>query len=170
MRRFFSGITLKLFLAILLSNIAIAIAMGFAIRYSFEIGFDTYIQNRQDKRLQEIAQVIANEYVDNNGWGQQSRRQWSRLLRNSDAGHRGRDVFRLSLIDINGKLVAGNHLHKNDKNITKPIVVNNKTIGWLVSAAKLPKPINDEIDRQFQQRQTFATWVIVVLSVLLAFK
>lgn len=143
--------------------------MGFAVRYSFESGFDTYIQKREQQRLNDIVDALANEYLESGGWDSQSKKRWSRLLRfSNESSHRVHSVLRLSLLDEKGKHIAGVKNHKDDSGQKLPIVVNDKTVGWLLSSSRLPKVINDEIDRQFQDRQSYATWLIVGLSVLLA--
>ncbi|MGA0583855.1 MAG: two-component sensor histidine kinase, partial [Castellaniella sp.] len=63
-----SSITFKLFLAILATCIVVALAMGTAVRYSFDSGFDDYIRERENQRLDSLALTLAADYVETGGW------------------------------------------------------------------------------------------------------
>lgn len=142
--------------------------MGVAVRYSFETGFDSYIQKREEQRLADLVSALENEYNESGGWQGQSHKRWARLLRFSDkTSNHLRSVLHLTLLDANGSYIAG---YKNYANSIKtPIVkLDGTTIGWVLSSSRLPKAVNDEIDRQFQERQLTATWIIVALSLVLA--
>ena len=91
-----SSITLKLFLAILATCIVVALAMGMAVRYSFDSGFDDYIRERENQRLDSLALTLAADYVETGGWGFLAGRgdRWERSLRLSRyarPGDRDRD-------------------------------------------------------------------------------
>jgi len=62
------GITSKLFIAILATNIITALAVGLGARAAFESGFDSYLREREDMRLTRLARVLANAYDENHGW------------------------------------------------------------------------------------------------------
>src|SRR3954470_6074629 len=62
------GITSKLFVAILATNIITALAVGVGARAVFESGFDSYLQEREDVRLTRLARVLATAYDENQGW------------------------------------------------------------------------------------------------------
>ena len=53
------GLTFKLFLAILFTNIAIAAAVGIAVRVSFSTGFMDYVKQREGERLAVVASKMA---------------------------------------------------------------------------------------------------------------
>lgn len=143
--------------------------MGFAVRYSFETGFDNYIQEREQQRLDDLVLALKSEYLESDGWDSSDRKKWPRLLRfSNESSHRVHSVLRLSLLDENGNYIAGVRSHHGDSQQKLPIVINGKTVGWVVSSTRLPKVINDEIDRQFQDRQLYATWLIIGFSVFLA--
>lgn len=54
------GITGKLFLVILATNVVIALAVGIAERVSFDRGFREYMREREGERLESIARTMAS--------------------------------------------------------------------------------------------------------------
>lgn len=145
--------------------------MGAAVRYSFETGFNDYIQERERQRLTDLADVLANEYREQGGWDAQSKKYWNRLLRfslHNQVERKVHSVLRFSLVSTQGELIAGYKINNDSRQRKIPITVAGDVVGWIYSVTHLPKALNDGVDRQFQERQFQATWVIVVLSVLLA--
>ncbi|WP_322998962.1 ATP-binding protein [Castellaniella sp.] len=170
-----SSITFKLFLAILASCILVALAMGVAVRVSFDSGFDDYVQEREHQRLDALAQLLATDYAEAGSWEFLSDRRdrWWRSLRLSrrdlsdDRGHDG-PPLRVTLVDGQGDWLAGPRVRADAGMRRVPIVSQGRTVGWLLTPPFVPRVVNDDIDQQFQSRQLRATWVIVGLSVLLA--
>jgi two-component system sensor histidine kinase BaeS len=70
------GLTFKLFLAILFTNIAIAAAVGIAVRVSFSTGFMDYVKQREGERLAVVASKMAEAYRQHADW---------EFVRNNDA-------------------------------------------------------------------------------------
>lgn len=172
-----TSITFKLFLALLATSIVVALAMGGAVRYSFDSGFDDYIQEREHQRLDDLAQALAVDYAEAGGWEflQSDHNRWwrtLRLARREVQGSPGADPrlppFRVMLVDVDQHWLAGPRLRPGPDWRRYPVKVADRTVGWLVSPPLVPTVINDEIDREFQSRQLRATWIIVGLSVLLA--
>jgi two-component system sensor histidine kinase BaeS len=62
------GITVKLFAAILVTNVLMAVAFVAAIDVSVRRGFDDYITERALQRLQSLSQVLATEYAARGDW------------------------------------------------------------------------------------------------------
>ncbi len=161
------SITFKLFLAILATCIIVALAMGMAVRFSFERGFDDYIQERELHRLQELAQQVANEYTEAGDWHfiGQNRKRLLRMLSFPK---------RLSLVAADGHWVFGPKVTDTHQYLRVAVSVedanepNGKVVAWLLSPPLVAQSINDAIDKRFQARQLHATWVIVGLSVLIA--
>ena len=169
-----SSITFKLFLAILATCIVVALAMGAAVRYSFDSGFNDYIQEREHQRLDSLAQALAAEYAEAGGWSFLSdadRRERSlRLLRYTRGGRdrNGGPSGRVTLVDADDAWLAGPRVQPGPDWRRHPVTVAERSVGWLLSPPPVPLAISDEIDQRFQERQLRATWVIVGLSVLLA--
>jgi two-component system sensor histidine kinase BaeS len=66
--RWSSGITPKLFLAVLVTNVVTALAVGFGVRAAFNTGFEDYVREREDQRLTRLAGVVANAYREAGAW------------------------------------------------------------------------------------------------------
>ncbi|MGB6242711.1 MAG: ATP-binding protein [Castellaniella sp.] len=170
-----SSITFKLFLAILATCIVVALAMGVAVRFSFDSGFDDYVQEREQQRLDTLAQLLATDYADAGGWRFLSDRRdyWWRTLRLSRRdlpdrqGHSG-PPLRVTLVDGQGDWLAGPRVRDTADVRRVAVVAEGRTVGWLLAPPVMPRLVSDDIDQQFQARQLRATWIIVGLSVLLA--
>lgn len=166
------SVTFKLFLALLATCIAVALAMGLAVRMSFQSGFGDYVQEREVQRLDDLAQTLAAEYAESGNWEfvRSERKHWSRALRlmrhEKDADHE--PALRVTLTDAAGVWLAGPRLREGADLYRHPVRVAGDTVGWLLSPARMPQAVSDAIDRRFQARQLSATWMIVGLSVLLA--
>jgi two-component system sensor histidine kinase BaeS len=77
------GITAKLFGAILLANIVMAVAFGVAIEVSVRQGFLDYVKEREERRLASISHVLAEEYAKRGDWAflRGDRDLWISILR-----------------------------------------------------------------------------------------
>ena len=62
------GITSKLFLAIATSCIAIAVAMGAAMRVSFENGFFDYVGQRNTSSANQLEKALEDAYAQHGSW------------------------------------------------------------------------------------------------------
>ncbi|MBN3728068.1 two-component sensor histidine kinase, partial [Burkholderia sp. Ac-20379] len=62
------GITSKLFLAILVTCVAVAVAMGAAMRYSFENGFVRYLVGRDDEEVERVTKALESRYATHGNW------------------------------------------------------------------------------------------------------
>lgn len=178
------SISFKLFLAIVGSCIVIALAMGVAVRISFERGFVSYIQEREQQRLAVLAEILEADYVREGGWTflQGDEKRWRRLLRASQredardenhakGAHPDHDRApppRTALLDEQGALVVGRGLPQSHDAQRYALRVGDRTVGWLMTVLPPERGVSDGVDQRFQERQLMATWVIVGLSVLLA--
>ncbi|HUH39787.1 MAG TPA: HAMP domain-containing protein, partial [Castellaniella sp.] len=174
-----SGITFKLFLSILVSCIIVALAMGMAVRFSFQSDFLDYVREREAQRLALLAQALEADYARAGSWQflRQDRDSWWRNLRLSRHGEpadpdegpaRHGPLSRISLVDADGRRLAGARPPSSGGH-RSALKVDGRVVGWLVTPAPPAlEALGDEVDRRFQSRQLRATWVIVGLSALLA--
>lgn len=81
------GITLRLFLAVLATNVLVAVAMGASTRYSFTRDFLGYINEQGIERIDGLVPVMATAYTEHGGWNflRGNPRQWFRLIRSRPA-------------------------------------------------------------------------------------
>ena len=77
------GITAKLFGAILLTNIVMAVAFASAIHFGITHAFRDYIREREQRRLGAFAQVLAAAYAEHGSWNflREDPGQWAVLSR-----------------------------------------------------------------------------------------
>lgn len=62
------GVTSKLFIAVLVTNVVTAVAVGLGVRAAFTSGFESYIQEREEQRLTRLSTALANAYRDKGAW------------------------------------------------------------------------------------------------------
>lgn len=62
------GLTAKLFLAVLATSVATAIAVGLGVRAVFDQGFERYVEEREDERRARLAAVFAAAYKEHGSW------------------------------------------------------------------------------------------------------
>lgn len=188
----FSG-TLKLFLVILATCIAVVFSMGMAVRWNFERGFVQYVQERNAELVDRLQGLLADLYVQNDNWDalRSNDLLWNQLmvLRSNHAGEettnklpsteqntlqenrpRGSGLppprpSPYTLLDASGQYVAGLR-ELSPEAARHAIHVGGNTVGWLVTpiAQRLP----DGAARRFQAQQASSTLMISLVSVLLA--
>jgi two-component system sensor histidine kinase BaeS len=62
------GVTSKLFVAILLANMVIAIVVAVAAQISLKSGFRNYVNEREERRLSTLSDSLANAYRAHGDW------------------------------------------------------------------------------------------------------
>ncbi|MDQ9169624.1 sensor histidine kinase efflux regulator BaeS [Oxalobacteraceae bacterium R-40] len=177
------GITSKLFFAILLTSIVVAVAMATAIRTSFNQGFLGYLNEQEEQRVEALRPTLAQAYLEHGSWDflKGDRRRWFELIRPpgmpppDQRGERPRRAppesdltglnLRVGLLDAHKQLVAGNpSLNRNAK--LKPIEVNGATVGWI---ALVPfQQVSTGAALRFQQQQLKSSLAIGGIAILLA--
>jgi two-component system sensor histidine kinase BaeS len=177
------GITAKLFFAILLTCIVVAVAMATAIRTSFNQGFIGYLNEQEEQRVEALRPTLANAYAKHGSWEflRGERRQWFELIRPpgmpmpDQRGERPRRAppesdltglnLRVGLLDAQKQLVAGNPtLNRNAK--LKSIEVDGDTVGWI---ALVPfQQVSTGAAMRFQQQQLKSSLAIGGIAIFLA--
>ncbi|HEY2628065.1 MAG TPA: HAMP domain-containing protein, partial [Usitatibacter sp.] len=181
------GVTSKLFIAVLVTNIITAIAVGLGVRTAFVSGFETYIQEREDQRLTRLTTAIANGYRDKGGWDflKGSDEAWAQLnreVRPEFRRRRGPDGAEMPkgppppprgegrappavVLDMRGNVIAGDaDVSGNAK--TRPIIVEGEQVGWLSTPVR--RPPFEFADRRFQEDQLRAGWIVAFGAIVLA--
>lgn len=180
------GITSKLFFAILLTCIVVAVAMATAIRTSFNQGFLGYLNEQEEQRVEALRPTLANAYLKYGSWEflRGDRRKWFELIRppgmqapeeRGDRSERPRRAppesdltglnLRVGLLDAQKQLVAGNpSLSRSAK--LKPIEVDGSTVGWI---ALVPfQQVSTGAALRFQRQQWKSSLAIGAISIFLA--
>src|SRR5216117_2006322 len=155
------GITLKLFLAILLASACAAGAMAVATRFSFQSGFLGYLNQVDAQRLDALAARLADEYRRAGDWN---------FLRDDYGRLRAlalpaQPVPRLTLLDQDRRTVVGNP-DVAEEGAVRPVQVDGRTVGWV---ARTPlRRLSSAAELAFQQEQQRAAWIIAALAIALA--
>lgn len=81
------GITSKLFVALFMLSIVVALAMGAAVRWRFDANFLDYVNAREAERMAVLAQGVEAAYTQHGNWDflRDDRTAWFRLLRREGA-------------------------------------------------------------------------------------
>ncbi|MCO5399604.1 ATP-binding protein [Ralstonia soli] len=81
------GITSKLFVALFMLSIVVALAMGVAVRWRFDANFLDYVNAREAERMAVLAQGVETAYTQHGNWDflREDRAAWFRLLRREGA-------------------------------------------------------------------------------------
>ncbi|QAU35929.1 sensor histidine kinase efflux regulator BaeS [Janthinobacterium sp. 17J80-10] len=177
------GITSKLFFAILLTCVVIALAMAAAIRTSFNHGFLGYLNEQEEQRMETLRPTLANAYEQHGSWDflRDNPRRWFSLIRppgmapsDETTGQHRRPPpesdltglnLRVSLLDAGKQLVIGNpRVSQNAK--LKAIDVGGTTVGWV---ALVPfQQVSTGAALRFQEQQLKSSSVIGGIAILLA--
>ena len=186
------GITSKLFIAVLLTNVITAVAVGFGVRAAFDSGFEAYVQERESTRLARLSVVLADAYRDKGGWEflKDNDAAWLQLNHLSRPDRReGFGAFmappssvndpnapirrprpeprppRGLVVDAQQKVVVGDADPTAEMN-RRPITVNGTVVGWLASPVR--QTAFDFADHRFQQQQWRASASVALMAMGLA--
>jgi two-component system, OmpR family, sensor histidine kinase BaeS len=177
------GVTSKLFIAVLVTNIVTAIAVGLGVRTAFVSGFENYIQEREEQRLTRLSSALATGYHDRGGWDflRGSDEAWTQLNRDVHPDlrrRRGPDGAEMPkgppreprappavVLDMRGNVIAGDgEIGGNAK--TRPIIVDGEQVGWLSTPVRRPQ--FEFADRRFQEDQLRAGWIVALAAIVLS--
>lgn len=179
------GITTKAFLAVLLVALAVLLAMGVAGRWSFNRGFVGYMDELALQRLEEVRPRFGQVYAREGSWDflRNNRRAWFHLTRPHGGDDRGGPpagegealpesdltgaIFRLSLMDAQGRFVMGNpRITLGEGAVRRAVTVEGRTVGWLVMAPF--HSVSDTGARRFYDEQLSATLLVGSIAALFA--
>ena len=89
------GITQKLFVAILITNVLVVAAFAVAVQVSVNRGFRAYVVEREERRLELIAARAADAYAQKGNWDAlRDASTWQSIARIDDLPRRGPFPFR----------------------------------------------------------------------------
>ena len=171
-------ITTKLFLGVLATSVLVAVVMAAAGQWGFQRDFRRYIEAAEARRADAVVASLADIYARRGNWaalaGQE--RRWRMLLRSQgrpgdaeepDPMNRPRHGLpRAALYDANDTLVAGRAVPLEGEIIRHPVIVDGRTVGWLVRMSS-QRP-TEAADLRFQRAQLRNLAVASLAAVLLA--
>ncbi|MGZ5036858.1 MAG: ATP-binding protein [Usitatibacter sp.] len=185
------GITSKLFIAVVLTNVITAFAVGLGVRAAFNSGFEDYVREREAQRLSRLAAVLAEAYHEKQGWD---------FLRGNDAawldinravrpqrppgplpmgpppdpgdansairrGPREMRPPRALVLDASQHVIVGD-ADPSGELTRRPIQYNGAVVGWLASPVE--KTSFDFVDDRFRQQQWRASASVALAAMALA--
>lgn len=172
-----AGLATKLFVAMVVVNILLVLAMAVAAQMSFRRGFLGYLAQEETQRMEETVVPLAAVYREHGNWDfmKSNHILWHQILTpNSDDMIDGElpslpvssligTRSRFTLIDQNGKYVFGSPTY-GPESPRRPIVVDGKTVGWLLMEPFMQ--VTAVGDLRFQKAQ-FETGVIIAVVAIL---
>lgn len=178
------GITGKLFFGLLATSSLVALALAIAVQINFTRGFLGYLNEQELQRVERLTPLLAQAYIDNDeNWrflqGRQ-RGNWYDMIRMVDVNvsetSEGRPEpadetlmginFRLSLVDENQEHIVGAPSSIIPEATLRPIIVDGRTVAYV---ALLPfTQVSTDAARTFERQQRISTWIISILSILVA--
>ncbi|WP_146010161.1 ATP-binding protein [Burkholderia sp. WAC0059] len=178
-----ASLTGKLFAAMLAVNVLVISAMAVGAQLSFERGFLGYLEKQEVKRLESSVGPLALAWRDHGSWNflRENRSLWHEIMRpyapasypvSGSAPLPRLPVSsligtntRFTLLDARGAYVFGNPSFAA-VSPRRPIVVDGKTVGWLLMVPF--KRATEAGDLRFQKTQREASWIITIAATLLA--
>lgn len=170
----FNSVSTRLFLAIFATCLLLVVIMHQGVRMSFQHGFIDYIKENDQQRLELVSSALAEQYEEMGNWHflLNDERTFFRILRTVEhQQHRGpmrqrwRTIF--WVYDAQDRLIFGKDDEFPSKVLREPIITNDgKTVGWLV--ASYEDKISSALDRRFDSKQMYTSWVIAGLSLFVA--
>lgn len=178
------GITGKLFFGLLATSSLVALALAFAVQINFTRGFLGYLNEQELQRVERLTPLLAQAYVENGeNWqflqGRQ-RGNWYDMIRMVDVNVMENEEerlgpadetlmginFRLSLVDENQERIVGASTSTIPDATLRPIIVDNQVVAYV---ALLPfTQVSTDAARTFERQQRISTWIISMLSILVA--
>ncbi|HEX7465016.1 MAG TPA: ATP-binding protein [Usitatibacter sp.] len=185
------GITSKLFIAFLVTNVITAFAVGLGVRATFNSGFEAYVQEREAQRLARLAAALGDAYREKQGWDflRDNDAMWLEMNRavrserrygpvpqgpppdrndpNSAIRRAPREPRppRAVVFDAAQKVIVGDADPASQLD-RRPIQSNGVVVGWL--AAPIQQTAFDFVDHRFQQQQWRASASVALAAMALA--
>lgn len=169
------GITAKLFLTIFATCMLVLVTMHWGGRVGFERGFIDYIRQGNEQRLTLISEGLAEQYIQNGNWQflRNNERMVYRLMHNAEMnGDDGRGSLprewrtQFWVTDAKGNRLLGPQGPTPRETVSRPILVNNATVGWVISTPI--ERLTRNADISFAHRQSHISGLIAGLVMLLA--
>lgn len=176
------GITARLFMSLLIVSMLTAVGVGFGTRWSFQRGFQGYLNTAEERRMEAMADELALAYREHGNWDfiRGRRDAWERYTgaigrERATLPHVGGESIydavpgkaprRLGLADAEGVYLAGNHQEGSDLR-RQPVMVDGRQVGML-SGAPL-RGLQEEAEQGFQLQQQRDSLFVVAATLFLA--
>ena len=176
------GITARLFLSLLIVSMLTAGGVALGTRWSFQRGFQGYLNVAESRRMEAMADELATAYRAHGNWDfiNGKRDAWERYTgaigrERATIPHAGGESIydavpgkaprRLGLYDAAGVHLAGNDQQGDDLR-RQPVVVDAHVVGMLAGAPL--RGLQAEAEQGFQLQQRRDSLFVVLATLLLA--
>jgi two-component system sensor histidine kinase BaeS len=176
------SITARLFLTLLIVSMLTAVGVGLATRWSFQRGFQGYLNEVEARRMEAMAYELGRAYQAHGNWDfiRGNREAWERTTgaigrERATAPHQGGDSIyyavsgiaprRLGLVDPQGRHLAGN-VQQGDDLRYQPVLVDGKAVGTLEGAPL--RGLQEEANQGFLVQQRRDSVFIAATALVLA--
>jgi two-component system sensor histidine kinase BaeS len=186
------GITTRLFCALLVVSLLTALGVGLGTRWSFQRGFQGYLNEVEARRMEAMAFELARAYREHGNWDfiRANQAAWERytgaigreratapLAGDTTIHHEGGDSIyyavpgraprRLALYDMDGRHLAGNHQTEGDMPLRyQRVLVDGRQVGTLVGAPL--RGLSEEAEQGFLVQQQRDSALIGLATLALA--
>jgi two-component system sensor histidine kinase BaeS len=128
------GITPKLFLAILVTNVLVVVAFAVAVQLSVDRRFRAYVVEREERRIEAIAARAADAYLRYGSWdfARNDPAAWTALARSYDEPPPGAGELRRRVPNASERMSPGGRTLAGD-----PVAANERTAP---AERRLPPP------------------------------
>lgn len=169
----------KLFLALLAAvTLVVAVMYGF-MHWSFQHGFVSFLDRRQQARVERVSAQLAEIYAEEGNWEglRRDRLRWRLLLAegrglprpakspDKGRGHGGPHEAGLALLDPDRRVLAGRFVEEEHLELA-PIRVEGRTVGYV--GYRPGRTLRDMVDIRFVEGQRRAFLLIALLVGALA--
>lgn len=161
----------KLFLTLLAATtLAVAAMYGF-MQWSFQHGFVSFLESRQQARVERLVGQLAEIYAEEGGWGglRRDRTRWWYLMAEGrgmpEHGPRrgpARGLDGLTLLDVDRAVLIGRPADPGQLELT-PVRVDGRVVGYV---GRLPgRALSELVDIRFAERQRHAfVWIAMLVG------
>jgi len=170
----------KLFLTLLIATtLVVAVMYGF-MHWSFKHGFVSFLESRQQARIEHIREELAEIYTEDGGWDRlrRDRIRWRLLMSEGRRGPGPGPDFRtghglgpgrrshhirggLALLDADKKVLIGRRVDAADLMLA-PIRVDGRPVGYI--GRRPGRALSDLVDIRFLESQQ-RTFILIALLV-----
>lgn len=167
----------KLFFTLLLATTLVVAAMYAFMHWSFQHGFVSFLESRQQARVERLVEQLAGIYASEGGWDglRLDRMRWRELLAEGRGmpgqgmgmgpGHGpGGGQGGLALLDADKAVLFGRRIEADRLNLS-PIRVDGRTVGYVGRPAG--RPLSEMVDQRFAETQRRAfVWIALLVGVV----
>ena len=170
------GITVKLFFGVLATSVLVALVMALTGQIKFQRDFEQYVEEGESRRIEALAQTLAEVYRETGDWTvlERGKQLWLTLLRSTPRlPDSGQNLYggpmpgwpHVALYDTDDHPVVG-FVGASGDTVRHPVIVDGRMVGK-IARARWVGPTEDP-DLTFQRAQLRNFGVATIAAILFA--